>query len=472
MLHRTWIAAAVCLAAMACGGKDNSTPSTPSQGGTGGEVQVSGSERLGWAQPASSAAELASIQYAIYVDNNRSVLRNVSCEQTAGSSGFDCRAPLPNLSAGAHTIELASFVQSGGEIFESERSSPALRVIRRSLTLSSGQQIEPRVMLSEQIQLDLELVADNLNLPSDLVFTPDGTILVAERGGLVRSIVDGRLLDEPALDVSGEVWLPEGGLLAVAIDRDYRDNRFLYTLTAAKARGGSLGFTLGRYRSLANRLGDRAVLLDRVAASPRGAGGALRFGADGKIFVALDAAENSRAAGSLGSYNGKVLRLNSDATTPSDQAGFSPVFSLDHPSPRALDWQPSTGVLWIVDGFEQGSGRLTAVAPEDTAQQRATVRTKYALPTGTGATSAAFYRGTLVPVFRDNLFVAGEMGRHLLRIQFDPKNPDRVLTAERIMQDQIGSVRVVSVGPDGALYVANDTALFKLVPPVSTSQTQ
>ncbi len=150
-----------------------------------------------------------------------------------------------------------------------------------------------------------------------------------------------------------------------------------------------------RYRSVGHRLGERAVLLDRIPASARGAGGALRFGPDGKIYLALDDAANGRTAGSLASYNGKVLRLNADATTPDDRTPFSPIDS---------------------------------------------------------------------PVFRDNLFVAAEAGRHLIRFQFDSNNAERIIAAERLMQDQIGPVRVVAMGPDEALYVASDTALFRLAP--------
>ncbi|MCM3880650.1 MAG: PQQ-dependent sugar dehydrogenase, partial [Vicinamibacterales bacterium] len=297
-----------------------------------------------------------------------------------------------------------------------------------------------------------------------MAFTPDGTIYIAERGGAIRVISGRELLTEPAVDLSGEVWLPEGGLLAIAVDPSFQDNQFVYALTAAKARGGGLGFALSRYRSVGNRLGERAVLLDRIPASAKGAGGALRFGPDGKVYVAVDDGANIRTAGSMGSYNGKVLRLNRDATTPEDQAGFSPVYSLDHPLPRAIDWQPKSGEMWVVDALEQTSGRLTVVGVADTVQKRGQTRTSYALPAGTGASSAAFYRGTLIPVFRDNLFVAAEAGRHLIRVQFDSKNAERIMSVERIMQDQVGPIRVVAMGPDESLYIANESALFKLAP--------
>src|SRR5262245_61884871 len=136
MLHRTWVASAIFCAAIGCGGKD-SPPSSPSSGGSNAEVQISGSERLGWTQEPGSSSELLTFQYAIYVDGNRSVLRNVSCSTTPSASGFDCSTPLPALSVGSHTIELAAFIESNGQILESSRSSP-LRLVRRSLALSNG----------------------------------------------------------------------------------------------------------------------------------------------------------------------------------------------------------------------------------------------------------------------------------------------------------------------------------------------
>lgn len=439
-------------------------PPSPAPGGSSGDVQVSGGERLGWSQQAANASELSTFQYAIYIDGSRALLSGASCGAIAASAGFDCSAPLPIITPGSHTIELAAFAVDGG-VLESAKSPP-LRVTLRALTLSSGLPIDPRVVTAEHVQLRLRLVAEGFSLPTDIAFLSNGSILVAERGGTVREVRDGELSAQPALDLSGDVWLPEGGLLAIAPDPNFQANGFVYVLTAAKGRRGELGFTLARYRSVDGRFGERAVLLDRIPASASGAGAALRIGPDGKIYVALDDAGNGRAAGSLASYNGKVLRLNMDATTPDDQAGFSPIYSLDHPAPRALAWQASTGDVWVVDSLGQTSGRLTAVAASavEPKQKSGTTRVQYSLPEGTGAASAAFYRGALMPVFQDNLFIAAEAGRHLIRLQFDPASPERIVSTERLLQDQLGPIRLIALGPDEALYIASDSALFRLAP--------
>lgn len=91
-------------------------------------------------------------------------------------------------------------------------------------------------------------------------------------------------------------------------------------------------------------------------------------------------------------------------------------------------------------------------------------RVQYSLPEGTGAASAAFYRGALMPVFQDNLFIAAEAGRHLIRLQFDPASPERIVSTERLLQNQLGPIRLIASGPDEALYIASDSALFRLAP--------
>ena len=76
----------------------------------------------------------------------------------------------------------------------------------------------------------------------------------------------------------------------------------------------------------------------------------------------------------------------------------------------------------------------------------------------------AFYRGDLIPPFRDNLLIASDEGRHLLRIQIDPLQPTHVVATERLLQDRIGGLRVVGVAPGGAIYVGTAQAVGRLSP--------
>jgi glucose/arabinose dehydrogenase len=312
--------------------------------------------------------------------------------------------------------------------------------------------------------LKLTPVADGLNLPTDLAVAPDGSLFVAERGGTVRLIRDGVVDDTPALDISNQLRLPEGGLLSIALDPKFEETGFMFALYAAEAPRDGLEFVLARFRSVNGVFADRAVLLDRIPASTSGASGAVRVGPDGKTYVAMDSSADQRVAGSFATYNGKVLRLNADATTPADQSGSTPIFSLDHPQPNAMDWQPSTGTLWVVDRLGTDAGRLSAVTSGDPNQKRAASRTSYALPQGTGATSASFYGGDLMPIFKGNLFVAAASARELIRLRFDQQNGSKIVSVERMLRGQPGGVRVVAEAPDGSIYLAGESGVYRLAP--------
>jgi glucose/arabinose dehydrogenase len=449
----------VCICVAGC---DKKTPETPDPGLPSGDVRVSPGDRLGWVQQASDNAEIATFQFALYIDGSRTTLASVSCASAASATAFDCNAVLPTLSTGTHTLELASFVVDGSVTIESARSG-ALRVVAGGTSTSTFSAPSRLVVTAEQVELNLVPVTEGLNLPSDLAFASDGSIFVAERGGVVRLIRDGVLVETPALDLSPEITRKEGGLLSVALDPNFGKNGLAYTLYAVDAPHNGLEFTLARFRYLDGVFRDRAVLLDRTDASVTGASGALRVGPDGKLYVALDSASDGQIAASFATYNGKVLRINTDATTPDDQPGSNPIHSLEHPQPLALDWQPGSGTLWVVDRVGADAGRLSAVV-KNAGQSRAAPRTAYALPAGTGAASAAFYRGDLMSIFKGNLFIAAEIGRQLMRLRFDPDNASKVVSVERMLTDEIGAVRVVSEGTDGALYIATESVLYRLAP--------
>jgi hypothetical protein len=122
-LRRVVAAAALLAIGVACG---ESAPQPPVVTPPTGTETINGSERIGWDQRAGDTVELAGIRYAIYVDGVRNEATGVTCAPTATSTGYACTARLPPMNAGAHTLEIASFVQET-TVLESARSA-ALRV--------------------------------------------------------------------------------------------------------------------------------------------------------------------------------------------------------------------------------------------------------------------------------------------------------------------------------------------------------
>jgi glucose/arabinose dehydrogenase len=318
------------------------------------------------------------------------------------------------------------------------------------------------VVTADQARLTLAPVLTGVTRPSDLAFAPDGSIFIAERRGTVRVVRNGVVAERSAMNLSAEVSEPGGGLLAIALDPQFETTQTMYVLYAADLPRGGREFLVARVRYVNGVFGERAVLL-RTPVSTDTATGALRVGPDGKLYIALAGSADDPAGASATTYSGKVLRLNVDGSTPDDQPGSTPMYSAAHPQPHALDWQPATGDLWVVDGIGADSGRLSMISTS-AALRGEVVRRSYALPAGTGPASAAFYRGDKLSMFKGDLFVAAASGRELLRLRFDPDDLSRVISVERLLKDQIGTVGVVAEGRDGALYVASDGGLYRLGP--------
>jgi glucose/arabinose dehydrogenase len=324
---------------------------------------------------------------------------------------------------------------------------------------------DSRVELADRVTLRVELVAEGLDEPADLAFAPDGRLLVAERAGTIRILprtTGPRSLPDPALSLAGEFGERQASILAIALDPQFDRTRFVFAIYAAPSRSGAPMFTLARFREASNTLADRIILLDAVPAASPSPAAALRFGGDGKLYAAFDDGGDPRRSGDGASLNGKVLRLNPDGTTPDDQAGSTPVYSVGFKSPVGFDWDPrhAPGTLWVADR-DAGASTLRRVVADTTPRaggKRGVVDNAYTLPAASVPASVAFYRGALFPSLNGSLLVASDEGRHLLRI-----SGERV---DALLQDRVGGIRAVAIAPDGAIYFANASAVGRLLPEV------
>jgi glucose/arabinose dehydrogenase len=369
------------------------------------------------------------------------------------------------MSVGMHTIELAAFIVDGG-VLESTRSG-TLHVIRIPPAATASPQPAPSarartsttVVTRDGLRLQVRRIADGLANPVDLAVMQDGRVLVAEEAGRVRVVTpDGALLPDPALVLGRDPSLPVK-LQSIAVAPDGS----VFLVYVERFGRAAAALSVVRFREAANALYGPTVLIDRVPATSRAAA-VLRVATDGKVVAALDDGGTPAASGDFGSLTGKILRLNPDGTTPADQAGATPVYLADVHSPGGFDWQPDSNVLWLADRLSDRIATLSAVtAGADPTRKRGERVAAFTLPPGAQPSSAVFYKGDLIPGFKNNLFIASDQGAHLLRIRFDAAGTRIVLT-ERLLQGMLGGIRAVAAGPAGAMYLATRDTLAALLP--------
>src|SRR5688572_18811881 len=183
------------------------------------------------------------------------------------------------------------------------------------------------------IRFRVETVAQSLEVPWALAFAPDGRLFVTERGGRVRILNLSTSTSELALTLDGVLAQGEAGLLGLALDPDFAQNRWVYLYSTAAIAGGAVNRVV-RYREVNARLVERVVLLDGIPAAQIHDGGRLRFGPDGLLYITTGDANVTSLAQDLASYAGKLLRLTRDGTTPGDNPFASPVYSSGHRNPQ------------------------------------------------------------------------------------------------------------------------------------------
>ena len=334
----------------------------------------------------------------------------------------------------------------------------------------------------------VETVASGLHHPWGLAFLPDGRMLVTERKGLLRVVtpdgeVSGAIYGVPEVEARGQ-----GGLLDIALDPDFAENRRIYLSYAEAGEGRLNGTAVARGRlegDSAFQLKDVEVIFRQQPKkdSHLHFGSRLVFDKDGHLFIALG--ERSRVgmreeAQALDSHLGKVVRIFPDGSVPEDnpfigQDGAQPeIWSYGHRNQQGAALHPETGQLWTNEHGPRGGDELNiAHAGRNYGWPLVSHGVNYDLtPVGTGEKSApgiedpihhwtpsigvsgmAFYTADAIPGWTGNLFVGGLARPGLYRLTLDG---DRVTGEERLLADLRKRIRDVRQGPDGALYLLTD----------------
>jgi putative heme-binding domain-containing protein len=207
-----------------------------------------------------------------------------------------------------------------------------------------------------------EVVASGLTGATALEVAPDGRIFVCEQTGTLRIFEHGKLLPEPFVTVPVDAtW--ERGLIGVAVAPDFPKPAHVFVCyIAAKPYPHHV---ISRFTARANvaEPGSEKILFEGDDQTKLGGtvpaghqGGAIHFGKDGKLYIAIGDQTAGKPAQEMNSLLGRLLRINRDGSIPDDNPFFAratgkyrATWALGLRNPFTFAVQPETGRLFIND---------------------------------------------------------------------------------------------------------------------------
>ena len=201
------------------------------------------------------------------------------------------------------------------------------------------------------------LITNSVLSPTAMEIAPDGRIFICQQGGPMRIIKNGALLPTPFLTLTVDSN-GERGLLGVTFDPNFTTNNFVYvyyTVPGDPAHNRVSRFTANGDVAVP---GSEFVLadLDPLSGAGNHNGGAIHFGSDGKLYIAVGENANPANSQTLSNRLGKMLRINADGTIPTDNPFFNTatganksIWALGLRNPFTFAFQPGTGRMFIND---------------------------------------------------------------------------------------------------------------------------
>ena len=363
----------------------------------------------------------------------------------------------------------------------------ALGSIALTLTLALPAAAQQRFPSSAG-ELMVETVASGLENPWGLAFLPDGRMLVTERPGRLRLVgTDGKI--SPAIaGVPSVVARGQGGLLDIALDPGFAQNRTLY-LSFAEPRQGGNGTSVAR--ATLNARGTALEGLSVIFRQQPAIASNMHFGSrlvvdrSGAIFVTVGDRYGQRdQAQNPANHIGKVMRIRPEGGAPADnpkKQGWQPeIWSIGHRNVQAVALHPETGQLWTAEHGARGGDEINtpkaglnygwpiisfgvdysgAKLGEGTAKPGMEQPVFYWDPS-IAPSGAAFYTGSAWPAWRNSLFVGALAGQMLVRLT---TSGEKITGEERLLEGLNQRIRDVRQGPDGFLYLLVDDADGKVL---------
>ena len=299
------------------------------------------------------------------------------------------------------------------------------------------------------------ILAENLKVPWAMDFLPNNTMIFTQRGGYVS------LLDNNGVKSIGHINVTangESGLLGVAVDPQFSQNKYIYLYYTSNAGNRVSRFVLD------GKLENETILIDNIPSASIHNGGRIKFGPDGKLYITTGDANNRTAAQDINSLSGKVLRTNKDGSVPSDNPFKNYVYTYGNRDPQGLTWGP-TGILYESEHGDIQNDEINILVPGG----------NYGWPIYQGNDHVQGYQSpfvfytnfTLAPsgmaFYNNKLYIAGLRGSQVRQINLAENGTS--ITGQQAILTQLGRIRDVVVH-DGYIYICTSNTDGRGIPEV------
>ncbi|HTU89906.1 MAG TPA: serine hydrolase, partial [Gemmataceae bacterium] len=233
-------------------------------------------------------------------------------------------------------------------------------------TLRTGREPTPGEGSSGTLSLPqgfkAEVVAAGFSGATALEVAHDGRVFVCEQPGTLRVIKDGKLLAKPFVKLPVDAtW--ERGLIGVTVAPDFPKTPHVFVCyVAAKPYPHHVVSRFTVRGDMAEPDSEKMLLEGDDQTKLGGTvpaghqGGALHFGKDGKLYIALGDQTAGKPAQEPNSLLGRLLRINADGSIPDDNPFTSKTHGKYRSSwvrglrnPFSFAVQPETGRIFIND---------------------------------------------------------------------------------------------------------------------------
>lgn len=337
---------------------------------------------------------------------------------------------------------------------------------------------------TQKVKVHAEIVTQGLEHPWGLAFLPDGGAIVTERPGRIRILTKSDL-SKPVAGVPKVAVGGEGGLLDIAIARDFEKSGTIFFAYAEPGKGGA-STVVARARLVRHGANPRLEDVKVIFAVAPKSQASVHFGSrivvndDGTLFITTgDLGQRDRAQ-DMHDAAGAVVRIKPDGSAPADNPSpdgkkMAPeIWSKGHRNIQGAVIDPVMGGLVTVEHGAKGGDEVNhPEAGKNYGWPVITYGVDYngkKIGIGTAApgyeqplyywdpsiapSGLTSYQGTMFPEWKGDLLVGALKFELVSRLNRDAKG--KILGEERMFEGAFGRIRDVVEAPDGSIWLLTD----------------